>query len=136
MPIRVGVIGESHLEAVLETHQSCHRVRAGAVHANFAVVIHRHEGERRVHLGIDHGDVKIVLLRNRLPVVDSGAAKRIGPQLEAGVANGLQVDDAAQIVDVGQDKIFLGGGVGIKGGAVGQAFDSDVAPRSSVLARS
>ena len=36
-----------------------------------------------------------------------GAAERVDAELEAGGADGVHVDDVAQVVDVGQDEIFL-----------------------------
>ena len=40
---------------ILEADQPRHRVRAGAVHADLAVVIDRHEREGRIDRRVDHG---------------------------------------------------------------------------------
>ena len=58
--VGVGVVGEGHVEPVLQPEQAGHRVRARAVHADLAVVIHGHERERRVDSRIDHFDVEPV----------------------------------------------------------------------------
>ena len=84
-----------------------HRVGAGAVHADLAVVIDRHEGEGRVDRRVHDGDVQAVDGVDRLPVGRGGAAERVHAQLEAGAADGVHVDDVAQVLDVGQDEIFL-----------------------------
>ena len=36
-----------------------------------------------------------------------GAAERVDGELEAGGANGLHIDNVAQIGDVGKDEVFL-----------------------------
>ena len=41
--VGVGVVAEGDVEPVLQLHQAGHRVGAGAVHADLAVVIDRHE---------------------------------------------------------------------------------------------
>jgi len=55
VPIRVRVVGESDPVAILEADEPGHRVWAGAVHADLAVVVDGHELEGRIDLRIDYG---------------------------------------------------------------------------------
>ena len=48
VPVRVRIVGEGDAILVLQSDQPRHRVRAGAVHADHAVVIDRHEREGRI----------------------------------------------------------------------------------------
>ena len=107
VPVRVGVVGEGDAKLILEADEPGHRVGAGAVHADLAVVIDRHERERRIDLRVHHLDVQTVDFVDRLPVVHGRAAERVHAQLEAGGADGVHVDDVPQVVDVGQDEVFL-----------------------------
>ena len=45
-----GSLAEGDAVSVLEAYEAGHGVRAGAVHADFAVVIDRHERERGIDL--------------------------------------------------------------------------------------
>ena len=101
MPVRVGVVGEGHVVLVLEADEPGHRVRAGAVHADLAVVIDGHEREGRIDLRVHDLDIQTVDFVDRLPVMHRRAAERVHPQLEAGGADGVHVDDVPQVVDVG-----------------------------------
>ena len=107
VPVRVGVVGEGDAVLVLEADEPGHRVGTGTVHADLAVVIDGHEREGRIDLRIHHVDVQTVDLVDRLPVVHGRAAERVDAQLEAGGADGVHVDDVPQVVDVGQDEVFL-----------------------------
>ena len=107
VPVGIGIVGEGDLILVLEADQPGHRVRAGAVHADLAVMIDGHEREGRIDLRVDDGDVELVDRIDRLPVMHGGAAQRVDGELEAGGANGVHIDDVAQVVDIGQDEIFL-----------------------------
>ena len=66
-----------------------------------------HEREGWIDLGIDDGYLQLIDRIDRLPVMNGSAAKRVDGDLERGAANGIHVDDIAQIVDVGQEEIFL-----------------------------
>ena len=107
MPVRVGVVGEGDAVLILQADQPGHRIGAGAVHADLAVVIDRHERERRIDLRVHHLDVQAVDFVDRLPVVHRRAAERVHAQLQAGGADRVHVDDVPQVVDIGQDEIFL-----------------------------
>ena len=50
---------------------------------------------------VDDREIQAVALGDRAPVVDAGAAERIDAELEAGAADRVHVDDAAEIGDVG-----------------------------------
>ena len=76
--------------------------RQGAVHADLAVVVDGHEAERRIDVGVDHFQVEIIPLGDGRPVVDAGAAHRIGACL-------LYTSDAADersSVDLGGRRIL------------------------------
>ena len=45
--------------------------------------------------------VQAIAFRNRLPVIDPGAAQGVYPQLDFGAANGVHIDDIAKIVNIG-----------------------------------
>ena len=105
--VRVGIVGERDAEAILQLDQARHRVRARAVHADLAVVIHGHERERRIDRGIDDGDVEPVDGVDRLPVRLRRTAERIDAQREARGADRVHVDDVSQILDVRQDEVLF-----------------------------
>ena len=107
VPIGVGIVGEGDLVAILEPDEASHRVRAGAVHADLAVVVDGHEREGRIDLRIDDSNVQLVDGVDRLPVMHGRAAERVDGELEVGGADCLHVDDVAQVIDVRQDEIFL-----------------------------
>ena len=95
VPVGVRIVGEGDVILVLEPDQPGHRVGAGAVHADLAVVIDRHERKGRIDLRIDDRDVQAVDRVDRLPVMHRGAAERIDAELQAGGADRLHVDDVA-----------------------------------------
>ena len=83
VPIRVGIVGERDVEAVLERDQPRHRVRRGGVHPDLAVVVEWHERERGVDPVVDDLQVEPVSARDRLPVRDARSAQRVDPELGA-----------------------------------------------------
>ena len=127
VPVRIGVVGEGHLVLVLEADEPGHRVRAGAVHADLAVVIDGHERKRRVDLRVHDVNVQAVNLVDRPPVVDRCAAQGIHSQRESGAANRLQIDDVPQIDDVGNDEVFLVGRAGLDRPVERDAFHRAIA---------
>src|SRR5262249_19160174 len=76
---------------------------------------------------VDDRNVHMVHGVNRLPIGRCSAAQRIHGQREARGADSIHVNDVAQVVDVGQDKIFLVRARRLHGGGEGQAFDASVA---------
>src|SRR5215468_7590928 len=98
---------------ISESYQPRHRVGARAIHADLTVMIDRHERKGWVDPWIDHLDIELVDAVDRLPVMDGGAPERIDAELEPGATDRLNIDDVAQIVDVGKDEIFLMRRVGL-----------------------
>src|SRR5690606_20063674 len=69
-------------------------------------------------------DVQAVNLLDRAPIVDRGAAERIDPPLQAGLADRVHVYDMTQVPDVLDGEIPRMGGFRLKGGLVGDAPDA------------
>jgi hypothetical protein len=109
VPVRIGIVPERHPVAILQPDEPGHRVGAGAVHPDRAVVVHGHERERRIDLGIGDLDVEPIHRVDRLPVVHRGAAERIDRKREARRADHVEVDDVPQVVHVRQDEIVAMG---------------------------
>ena len=105
VPVRVRIVGERDVEAVLEVGQPRHRVGRRAVHADLAVPVDGHEREGRVDRIVDDRQVDVVALGDRGPVGDARAAQRVDAQPQPTRANGVQVDDRGQLVDVGGDVV-------------------------------
>ncbi len=53
MPVVINIVAKGDIEFVLHRDQICHSIRAGAIHADFAVVIESHERECRVDALVD-----------------------------------------------------------------------------------
>ncbi len=101
----VGVAGERHVEPVLQRDQSGHGVGRRTIHADLAVPVERHEAEGGVDIGVLHGNLQPVPLGDAAPVGDAGAAQRIGADRKSRAANGVEIDDRAEVVDVVRDEI-------------------------------
>src|SRR5206468_3028332 len=101
VPIVIGVARPRYIEAVLHRDQSRHRVRRRAVHPDLPVPIDGHEPERRVDDIAHHGESESIAIRDSTPVADAGAAEWIDAELEGGAADRVEIDDAAEISDVG-----------------------------------
>src|SRR6516164_4141528 len=126
VPVRVGVVGESHLVLILEADQPGHGIGAGGIHADLAVVVHGHEREGRVHYRVGDDDMQVIDGIDRLPVVPGGAAEGVNAQLEPGTAYHVYIDDVLQVVDVGQDEVFLVCGRGPEGPGERHAFHAGI----------
>ena len=59
--------------------------------------------------GFTDGDLQAVNFVDPFPVMDRRAAQRVHAQRQAGSADGVHVNHVAQVVDVGQNEIFLMG---------------------------
>ena len=105
MAIVIGVAGEGHIEAVLQSDQAAHGVRRRRVHADPPVPIQGHEAEGGIDGLVDHSQVESVPLGDRPPVVDAGASQRIDAQLQPGRSNRLHVDDVRQVGHVGVEVV-------------------------------
>ncbi len=64
----------------------------------------------------------MILIGDAGPVVDAGSAERVDGECEAGVGEDIEVDDAAEIVDVGGDVVVAVSGGGGEGFGVGDFF--------------
>ena len=109
VPVNVGIVAPGDVETILQLDQAGHRIGAGAVHADLAVVVQRHEGKRRIDPRIYDLDIQAVFLGDWLPVRHRRAAKRIDADLQAGLADRFHVDHGAEIGDVGFNEILLHG---------------------------
>jgi len=125
--VGVGIGGEHDAKPILEANEPGHGIRARRVHADLAVMVDGHEGEARVDDRIDDGDVESIEGIDGLPVVSGGAAERVDRERQAGPANGVHVEDVAQIVDVGQDEVLLMSARRRDGGRERHAFHAGVA---------
>ena len=111
--VAVGVVAGRDVERRPLVDQRGHRVRRRAVHADLAVPVERHEAPRRIDERVDDREVEAVALGDRGPVVDARAAERVGADVHAGGADGVEVDDVRQVVDVRAEEVVrLGRGAG------------------------
>ncbi len=99
--VGVGVVGEGDVEPVLHRDQPGHRIGRGAVHADLAVPVRRHEGEGRVERLVDDGRVQAVALDDRGVIVEPRPAERIDADGDAGAADRLHVENAAELGNIG-----------------------------------
>ena len=100
MTVVVRITGEGKVKAILHRDQTLHRVDRGWVHPNLAIPIHGHETKCRIDHLVDNREVEPVSLRNRPPVVDSGAAQGINTDAELRAANGVHVNHVREISDI------------------------------------
>ena len=98
--VRIRVIAKCELKLVFESHQTRHRVRTGAVHADLAVMVNRHERKRGIDARIDDFNVQSVGRVNGLPVRSGRAAQGIDPELQPRGTNGCHVNHVSQVVDI------------------------------------
>ncbi len=110
MAVGVGVVADGDGVLVLEFDECGHGVGAGAVHADFAIVIDGHEGEGGINFFIDDGEVEFVDFFDGFPVGEGGAAEGIGTDVDVFFAVGGDVDDIGEVVVVGGDVIVVVGG--------------------------
>ena len=133
VPIGIRVVGEGDIVAVLEADEPRHRIGTGAVHADLAVVIDRHEREGRIDLRVHHSDIQVIDRVDRFPVMHGGATERIDGELEAGGANGLHIDNVAQIGHVGQDEVLLVRRLGAEGRSKAHPFHTSITVAQQVV---
>ena len=107
VPVDIGIVAPGDVETIFQFDQAGHRVGAGAIHADLAVVVQRHEGKGRIDPRIHHLDIQAVFLGDRLPVRHRRAAERIDADLQAGLADRFHVDHGAEIGHVVSDEILL-----------------------------
>ena len=127
MPIGVRIVREGDAILILESYQPGHGIRAGGVHADLAIMIDRHERERGVDDRIHDDNVQVIDRVDRLPIRPGGTTERVYPQLEAGGADEVHIDDVPQILNVRHHEVLLVCRVCLDGGRKGQTFDAGVA---------
>jgi hypothetical protein len=120
VPVRVGIIGERDVEAILQLSEARHRVRRGAVHADPAVPVDGHEPEGWVDRVVHDRQIEPVTLGHRTPIGDAGAAERVHAQPQSAVTNRVEVHHSGQVVDVGRDVV-----VAVHGGALDRPLEWD-----------
>ena len=123
MTVGIGIVTPGDIEIALEFDKARHGVGAGAVHTDFAVVVHGHERELGVHFAIDHFEAEAKLVRNGFPVRYRRAAQRIDAEAQMSAANGVHVDYVSEVLDVGGQQIYFVSGSGFDGGFVRHAGD-------------
>ncbi len=133
MPVRVRIVSEGDLILIFESDEPSHRIRAGAVHADLAVMIDRHEREGRIDCGIHHADVQFVNGVDRLPVRSGSATQRIDAELQSGAANCVHVHDIPQVLNVRDDEIFLVCGPGPYGERVRHSLHAGVSTSQQLV---
>ena len=60
------------------------------------------------------------------PVVDGSATHRVGPDADASATNRIQVEDTAEVVNVGSEVVVGVGGIGAPGSIVGNPLDASI----------
>ena len=125
MAVVVGVAGPGDVEIPLLRcgDDGGHGEGGGAVHADLAVPVAGHEAEGGIGSRVQQLDGEIVLIDDAGPVVDAGSAKGVDGELEGGVLQHVEVDDVAEVVDVGGEEVVLVGGEGGAGLGVGDALE-------------
>ena len=102
-----GSLAKATRNLILQRDEARHRVRARTVHPDLAVVVHRHERERGIDRRIDDRDVQLVEGIDRFPIGLGRPSKWIHTEREVGGTDRLHVHHLFQILDVGQDQVFL-----------------------------
>ena len=72
---------------------------------------------------VHHLDGEPIHLDDRVPIGHAGSAQWIGPDLQPGPGDGLQVDDVTQIRHVRRDIVILMRGTGLERPCQGPALD-------------
>ena len=107
MTIVVRVAGERDVVTILELDESFHRVSRRRIEADLAVPVERHERELRVDFVADDIELDRVAFRDARPVMHAGAAQRVHAHADAGTADHIEVEHAAEIVDIRVEIIVL-----------------------------
>ena len=123
MPVGVGIVAESDVEAVLELYQARHGEGARAIHSDPAVMVHGHERKCRIEIRIHDRDIETEALGNRLPVTQGSAAQRVNANFYASGTDGLEIDNVRQVLHIRHDKIFRVGCCGFESGIEIDAAD-------------
>ncbi|BBM05723.1 hypothetical protein HAALTHF_29680n [Vreelandella aquamarina] len=78
--VGVRVVAKGDIETVFDLEQVRHGIRAGAIHADLAVVIRRHKSEAGIKSGVHDVQVQAKMLTNRLPHRQRRAAHGVHAQ--------------------------------------------------------
>ena len=105
VPVAVGVVARRDVELVAPLDERGHRRRGRAVHPDPAVPVERHEPPGGVHERVDDGEVEAVPLGDGAPVVDGRTAQRVGADPDPRRPDGVDVEDAREVVDVGAEEV-------------------------------
>ena len=114
----VGVAGKRDVVAILARDQALHGVIGRRIHADPAIPVQRHESELRVDLIADGVNVDPVPGCYPRPVMHPCAAEWIDADLQAGVADDVEVDDVAEVSHVGVDEVVF-----LRGRAAARPFE-------------
>ena len=96
-------------------------------------MIDRHERESRIDVRVHDRDINPVTFRDRLPIADGCASKRIDPDLHTRRADGFQVDHIGKVFHVGSDKVLGVRGRGFEGSLEIDSLNAFVALREQFV---
>lgn len=111
----IGVVAEGDVEFILKADEACHGVWGRAVHADLAVLVDTHEAESLVGMVVDDSEFELVFFGDARPEGEAGAAEGVGADIDAGLADGLHVEDVFEVVDIGGDVVMFDDAGGIEG---------------------
>ena len=103
----VGIAREGDVVLVFQSDQTLHRVGRRGIHANAPSQSARHEPKRGVDIGLEDGQIESIVLGDARPIVHACAAERIDAHARLGAANHIEVDDVAEVRDIGADEIVF-----------------------------
>ena len=83
VPVGIGIVGKGNVEFVAHRNQARHRIRRRTIHPDLAVPIRGHETECRIDGIVHDRRIDSVMLDERLPVMNGGAAQRIDSDFHA-----------------------------------------------------
>ncbi|CCK01638.1 hypothetical protein BN129_4445 [Cronobacter sakazakii 701] len=107
MTVVVRVVRERQVELITQRQQTGHRRFRRAVHADCAVFIEVHKAESLIHLIVNDGEIELVVLRDALPVFDTGAAEWVDAELQARFLDSGHIDDFCKPLDKRLHQIFF-----------------------------
>src|SRR5487761_7605 len=96
----IGITGEGNVELILEADQPRHGVRRRTVHADFTIPVESHETKGGINGGIYDSKRKAITLADAAPISQSRTAQRINSNFEICGADGLYINNGAEIIHV------------------------------------
>src|SRR5262249_47052356 len=124
VPVGIWIVGKRNVILVLEIYEPRHCIGTRWIHADSAVVIDSHECESGVDRRVRDSDIQVIDGVDWLPIRFGGSAEWINPKLQASAPNRVDIDDVPEVLDVGQNKIFLVCCVSFDGCGEWHAFDA------------